>query len=46
MDMITHPNPIERWSIQRFLNEIADPEGDPIFEYVHRGESTKKIYKR
>lgn len=38
MSMITHQDPQERWSIEHFLSEIAEPEGDPVFELVDRGK--------
>lgn len=36
MDGITHKDPRERWSLNRFFEELTDPESDSIYEIVDR----------
>ena len=34
MDGITNEDPIQRWSIKRFLDEMAAPDCDVLFETI------------
>lgn len=46
MDGITHRDPLQRWSVPRFLEELSEPDYYLEFEIIDKGNDVVIIFPR